>query len=158
MAQFNLYSEKYKTHGYRWLNAKIKLDNPDFKCSDTTAHRICKYLGIKSKAKHETNKYRKPRTDTKNYNNLILNKIAPTEPFKVVVSDMTAMKYKGNYYEVTWYMDLFNNEIISFGVSNRHGDSQTYYDGLDGTILKKQVRYQANLWVWFMLTNGTVQG
>ena len=112
MALFKIYSEKYKTHGYRWLNAKIKLDNADFKCSDLTAHRICKHLGIKSKAKHEKGKYRKPRTDSKNYNNLILNKIAPSEPFKVVVSDMTAMKYKGNYYEVTWYMDLFNNEII----------------------------------------------
>ena len=142
MALFKIYSEKYKTHGYRWLNAKIKLDNADFKCSNLTAHRICKHLGIKSKAKHETNKYRKPRTDSKNYNNLILNKIAPSEPFKVVVSDMTAMKYKGNYYEVTWYMDLFNNEIISFGVSNRHGDSQTYYDGLDGAIFKKQQGYQ----------------
>ena len=62
MALFKIYSEKYKTHGYRWLNAKIKLDNADFKCSNLTAHRICKHLGIKSKAKHETNKYRKPRT------------------------------------------------------------------------------------------------
>ena len=52
------------------------------------------------------------------------------------------MKYKGNYYEVTWYMDLFNNEIISFGVSNRHGDPKTYYDGLDGAIFKKQQGYQ----------------
>ena len=39
MAQFKIYSEKYRTHGYRWLNSKIKLDNADFKCSDTTAHR-----------------------------------------------------------------------------------------------------------------------
>ena len=142
MALFKQYAEKYKTHGYRWLNAKISLDMPDFKCSDTTAHAICKYLGIKSQSKHEKQKYRKSRPDHKNYNNLILNAIAPSEPFKVVVSDMTALKFKGLYYEITWYMDLFNNEIISFGFSNRHNDPRTYYDGLNDAIFKKQQEYK----------------
>ena len=138
MHLFKEYHEKYKTHGYRWINAKIKLDKPDFKCSNNTAHKICKHLGIISKSKHEKQKYRKPREDSKNYSNLILNKIAPIEPFKVVVSDMTAMRFKGNYYEVTWYMDLFNNELISFGVSDKRGDPQTYYKGLEDLLLKKQ--------------------
>ena len=40
MAQFNLYSEKYKTHGYRWLNAKIKLDNPSQKSDVCDARKI----------------------------------------------------------------------------------------------------------------------
>lgn len=138
MQLFKEYGEKYRTHGYRWLNAKIRLDKEDFKCSDETARQICKFLGIKSKAKHEKQKYRKPREDSKNYDNLILNKLAPEEPFKVVVSDMTTMKYKGNYYEVTWYMDLFNNELISYGVSDRRGDPMTYYDGLEDLIKTKK--------------------
>ena len=138
MQLFKEYHEKYKTHGYRWLNAKIKLDIKNFKCSDDTAHKICKYLGIISKSKHEKQKYRKPRQDSKNYDNLILNRIAPSEPFKVVVSDMTAMRFKGNYYEVTWYMDLFNNELISFGVSDKRGDPKTYYEGLNILINTKK--------------------
>lgn len=137
MALFKRYHEKYKTHGYRWLNAKIKLDIKDFDCSDGTAYQICKYLNIKSKSKHEKQKYRKPRQDSKNYDNLILNKLAPSEPFKVVVSDMTALSFRGSYYEITWYMDLFNNELISYGVSNRRGDPNTYYDGLNELITKK---------------------
>lgn len=138
MALFKEYHEKYKTHGYRWLNAKIKLDIKDFKCSDNTAHKICNFLGIISKSKHEKQKYRKPRVDSKCYPNLILNKLAPEEPFKVVVSDMTAIKFQKNYFEVTWYMDLFNNELLAFGVSNKKGDPKTYYDGLNDLIIKKQ--------------------
>lgn len=138
MALFKRYHEKYKTHGYRWLNAKIKLENKEFKCSDGYAFKICNYLGIKSKSKHVRNKYRKPRQDAKNYNNLILNKLAPSEPFKVVVSDMTAIKFNGAYYEITWYMDLFNNELITYGVSTKKGDPKTYYKGLNSLIEKKQ--------------------
>ena len=63
MNLFKEYGEKYRTHGYRWLNAKIRLDINDFKCSDETARQICKYLGIKSKSKHEKQKYRKLRKD-----------------------------------------------------------------------------------------------
>lgn len=138
MHLFKEYHKKYKTHGYRWLNAKIRLDNPEFICSDATAYYICNYLGIKSKSKHEKQKYRKPREDSKDYANLILNKLAPSKPFQVVVSDMTTMRFKGAYYEVTWYMDLFNNELISYGVSNKKGDPKTYYDGLEILINAKK--------------------
>ena len=138
MNLFKEYGEKYKTHGYRWLNAKISLDNPTFKCCDETARQICKFLEIKSKSKHERQKYRKPRKDAKNYQNLILNKIAPEEPFNVVVSDMTVMKHRGEYHEVTFYMDLFNNELLTYSSSSRRGDPSTYHLGLDELINKKQ--------------------
>lgn len=135
---FKRYHEKYPTHGYKWLNKMISNDNDTFKCSDPFAHKICKYLGIKSKSKHERHKYRKVRSDGKNYDNLILNKISPNEPFKVVVSDMTAFKLDGKFYELTLYMDLFNNEIVSYGLSDRRGDPRTYYDGLMGLVKKKE--------------------
>lgn len=51
---------------------------------------------------------------------------------------MTAMRFRSIYYEVTWYMDLFNNELISFGVSNKKGDPITYYKGLDDLLFEKQ--------------------
>lgn len=50
IALFNEYHEKYQSHGYRWLNAKIRLDIGVI-FSDNYAHRCCKYAGIKSKAK-----------------------------------------------------------------------------------------------------------
>lgn len=41
MHLFEEYHEKYKTHGYRWLNAKIKLDKPDFKYSHKNYVHFC---------------------------------------------------------------------------------------------------------------------
>ena len=47
-----------------------------------------------------------------------------------IVSDMTAFRLKGIYYELTLYMDLWNNEIPSHSLSARRGDRMTYISGL----------------------------
>ena len=53
------------------------------------------------------------------------------------VSDMTAFNYQGTHYELTLYMDLWNNEIISYGLSSRRGDRMTYIDGLAELVRRK---------------------
>jgi transposase InsO family protein len=55
-----------------------------------------------------------------------------------VASDMTAFYVKGVYYELTLYMDLWNNEIVSYGLSSKKGDRETYIDGLRRLIEKKK--------------------
>ncbi|MEE1039003.1 MAG: integrase core domain-containing protein, partial [Eubacterium sp.] len=56
-----------------------------------------------------------------------------------IVSDMTALYVKGVYYELTIYMDLWNNEIISHSLSSKRGDRMTYISGLQDVLeLKKQ--------------------
>lgn len=51
---------------------------------------------------------------------------------------MTAFYVKGSYYELTLYMDLWNNEIVSHSLSARRGDRMTYISGLrDFLELKK---------------------
>jgi transposase InsO family protein len=129
------YHNKYPSHGYRWLNAKIKLDTGTV-YSDNYAFRCCHHAGIKSKAKHS--RYKKPKDASRIYPNLLLEGIAPDEPYKVIVSDMTAFRSGGTYYEITFYMDLFNNEIVAYGLSSRKGDRQSYYDGLEELVRKKK--------------------
>ena len=51
---FQEYHLKYPSHGYRWLNAKIRLDK-GIEMSAPYAHKCCKSAGIKSKAKHTRN-------------------------------------------------------------------------------------------------------
>ena len=34
-------------------------------------------------------------------------------PLQYIVSDMSAFYVEGTYYELTLYMDLWNNEIVS---------------------------------------------
>ena len=38
------------------------------------------------------------------------------------------------YYELTLYMDLWNNEIVSHALSSKRGDRMTYINGLEGLI------------------------
>ena len=52
---------------------------------------------------------------------------------------MTAFRVKGIYYELTLYMDLWNNEIVSHSLSSKRGDRMTYVSGLEDLLaLKKQ--------------------
>lgn len=57
---------------------------------------------------------------------------------QVVVSDMTAFWCKNTFYELTLYMDLFNNEIIAYDISSKSGDRTTYINGLDQLLEKKK--------------------
>jgi transposase InsO family protein len=133
---FKEYHERYPSHGYRWLNAKIRLDT-GLIVSDPYAHKCCKAAGIKSRSKHY--KYKKPGHPFKVYPNLLLSELNATGPMQCIVSDMTAFSVKGIYYELTVYMDLWNNEIVSHSLSSKRGDRMTYISGLESLLeLKKE--------------------
>lgn len=66
---FKEYHAKYPSHGYRWLNAKIRLDT-GLCVSDQYAHKICKTAGIVSVAKHY--RYKKPGDPYRIYPNLLM--------------------------------------------------------------------------------------
>ncbi len=135
IALFKEYHDKYPTHGYRWLNAKIKLDLGVI-YSDNYAQRCCKFAGIRSVSKRC--KYTKPGQKNKIYANLLLADLSVNRPFQVIVSDMTAFWCNSTYYELTLYMDLFNNEIVSYAISAKKGDRTTYINGLNDLIEKKK--------------------
>ena len=107
---FQEYRLKYPSHGYRWLNAKIRLDT-GLTLSDPYAHKCCKTAGIKSEAKHY--KYKKAGEPVKIFPNLLMSELRIDGPLQCIVSDMTAFRVKGVYYELTLYMDLWNNEIVA---------------------------------------------
>lgn len=132
---FRQYHLMYPTHGYRWLNAKIKLDLGQT-MSDNYAQRCCAFAGIRSVSKRC--KYAKPGKKYKIYPNLLLADLAINQPYQVVVSDMTAFWVNKDYYELTLYMDLFNNEIIAYDISTTKGDRTTYINGLNELIEKKK--------------------
>ena len=133
---FKEYHEKYPSHGYRWLNAKIRLDE-GLVMSDQRAHRCCKFAGIVSEAKHY--RYKKAGAPDRLFPNLLMTGIRMNGPLQCVVSDMTAFRANGTYYELTLYMDLWNNEIVAHELSARKGDRMTYLNGLHTLLdLKKE--------------------
>ena len=127
LALFKEYHAKYPSHGYRWLNAKIRLDT-GLKMSDQYAHKCCKTAGIMSISKHY--RYKKPGDPFKVYPNLMATGLNITGPLQCITSDMTAFRLKGGYYELTLYMDLWNNEILSYSHTNLKADRMTYISGL----------------------------
>lgn len=62
-------------------------------------------------------------------------------PFEVIVSDMTIIKINEMWYEITFYMDLFNNEIVAYGVLDIRGDRRTYVSGRDQIVDIKKEEY-----------------
>lgn len=138
---FQKYHNKYPSHGYRWLNAKIKLDL-GIVYSDNYAHKICKYLSIKSKSKHVKRYGKNANKELKYFPNFILAELNPLRPFQIVVSDMTAFWANNHYYELTLFMDLFNNELIAYSLSNKKGDSNSYQLGMARLISKKEENYK----------------
>lgn len=129
------YHQQYPSHGYRWLNAKIRLDM-GFVLSDPYAHKCCQLAHIKSKAKRCG--YKKPGMPYRVYPNLMAASLPVTGPLQCVVSDMTAFHFHGQYYELTLYMDIWNNEIIAHAVSAQRGNRMTYFNGLKDVLeLKK---------------------
>ena len=136
IALFSAYHLKYPSHGYRWLNAKIRLDT-GLVLSDPYAHKCCKAAGIKSKAKHY--RYKKAGAPDRLFPNLLIAGIKIDGPLQCVVSDMTAFRTRGIYYELILYMDLWNNEIVAHELSARKGDRMTYLNGLHTLLdLKKE--------------------
>ena len=131
VALFREYHNRFPSHGYRWLNAKIKLDL-GIVLSGPYAHKCCKIAGVKSVSKHY--KYKKPGDPFKTFPNLMLAGVNINGPMECVVSDMTAFYVKGIYYELTLYMDLWNDELIAHSLSSKRGDRMTYLNGLQDVI------------------------
>ena len=130
--------DAHPSHGYRWINAFIR-NKYGIIMSDNNVHLCCKYEGIRSKGKHY--QWKKPGEQQHKFNNLVWNGWKYlSRPFEVIVSDMTAFRVKGIYYELTMYFDAWNKEIVGYGLSSRKGAIHSYYDGLNQVLnhIKKE--------------------
>lgn len=108
------------SYGYHRINAVIKLDT-GWIVSDNLVHKVCKLLKIKSKAKHY--KYKKAGEESIKYLNVINGNWNTTRPFEKVVSDTTTFYFKKKPYDWTFYLDIFNNEIVGYDVrESMHGN------------------------------------
>ena len=101
---------KKKSYGYRRINAIIKRET-GWIISDNLVHKVCKILKIRSKAKHYS-RYRKPGEESVKYPNLINGNWNTTRPLEKVVTDTTVIYFKKQRYDWTYYVDVFNDEIV----------------------------------------------
>ena len=105
---------KKKSYGYRRINAIIRRET-GWVVSDNLVHKVCKLLKIRSKAKHYS-VYKKPGEESIKYPNLINGNWHTTRPLEKVVTDTTMIWFKKQRYDWTYYIDVFNDEIIGLDV------------------------------------------
>lgn len=77
----------------------------------------------------------------KKFPNYILAELNPLRPFQLIVTDMTAFWVNSHYYELTLFMDLFNNEIIAFYLADKKGNPDAYNFALAKVIEEKNKKY-----------------
>ena len=101
------------SYGYHRI-WKIIVEETGWVISANLVHKVCKILKIKSKAKHY--KYKKPGEESVKYENIIGYNWNTSRPFEKVVSDSTSFWFKRKKYDWTFYLDVFNNEIVGYDV------------------------------------------
>ena len=133
----NIHNKK-PSYGYHRINAIIKRET-GWVVSDNLVHKICKLLNIKSKAKHY--KYKKPGEESIKYENVIKYNWNTTRPFEKIVSDTTSFWFKKKRYDWTFYLDVFNNEIVGSDVrETMYGNGTTNHIKALNNMLSNKIK------------------
>lgn len=129
--------KKHSTYGYRAIAANIR-KLTGWYLSDNLCHKVCKSLNIRSKARKT---YIPRGKECITYPNIINGNFNPTRPFEVVVSDTTIIHCKGKTYDWNFYVDTYNNEIISSDVSpSKHGAGITNHFNACRQFLEEKIK------------------
>lgn len=137
--------QKYPTSGYRSIAAHIRNDY-GWIVSDYYVHLNCKEMGIQSVVRRK--RYKQLPGDKHHiYRNLVGKHWNSKGPFEILCTDTTFIKHRGILYDLTLYIDTFNNEIISYSLSTgKYGaDPKSHHEALMMAIREKNKRGYINL-------------
>ena len=103
--------------GYRQIRDKLCLEF-GWTVSDPTVWKSMKRLGI-----HGYTRRRKAAATGTNlehirYSNILNRKFKAEHPLEKIVTDVTYIKHNGKWYYLAGYLDLFNNEIVEWELSD----------------------------------------
>lgn len=126
------------SYGYHRIR-KIILDETGWIVSDNLVHKVCKILGVKSKARHY--KYKRPGEESIKYTNIINGNWSTSRPFEKIVSDTTTFYFKKKKYDWTFYLDVFNNEIVGYDVrDSRNGNGVLNHKEALNNMLNNKIK------------------
>ena len=102
--------------GYRQIRDKLCLEF-GWVVSDPTVWKSMKRLGIHG----YTRRCKAPSTpglEHTRYPNILNRKFNAEKPMQKIVTDVTYIKHNGKWYYLAGYLDLFNNEIVEWELSD----------------------------------------
>ncbi len=132
--------KKDVTMGYRAINEWI-LENYGWIVSNWLVHKVCRELGIVSRARKQ---WKKPKSEHIDFPNLIWKDWSTKRPFEKIVSDTTSFFHKKTrkMYEMTFYVDVFNHEIVGYAIGDfKNGNNKkVHFQALSNMIEMKKKR------------------
>ena len=110
--------KKHSTYGYRHI-AQVIRNSTGEQFSDLLCHKICKELGIRSKARKT---WVRAGEESIKYPNIVNGNFNVSRPMEIVVTDCTMIYNNGKAYDWNYYLDVFNNEIVGSDIRlSKHG-------------------------------------
>ena len=132
------YHKKHRSWGYRRIASEIKKDL-GWVFSTNLCHNCCKMMKIHSKAR----KAPRPKTGEESikYPNIIWNNWTTTRPFEIIVTDTTIFYNHNKQYDLTLYVDVFNNEIVAYDLGEgKHGSNVVSHIKALKKLLKAKIK------------------
>ncbi len=148
--------QRYPSKGYRLINDVI-LSEMGWVVSDYLVHQVCRELNVKSKAGKYNSRRRVNGEEHKKFPRLVRN-WKTSRPFEKIASDSTMIKFNGKRYDLTFYIDAFNNEIVSYDINKyRHGnDFGNHIRALKGFLFEKEKRGYKDLATFLHTDQGII--
>ena len=106
----------YPSQGYRTI-ADTLFNMYGWVVSDITVWKSMKRLGISGYVRKQKN----PDTEGAEHDkfaNVLNREFYAEKPMQKIVTDVTYIKFKGKWYYLACYLDLFNNEILDYELSD----------------------------------------
>lgn len=102
--------------GYRQIRDKLRLEF-GWIVSDPTVWKSMKRLGIHGYTRRRQTQAAAGLEHTR-YANVLNRRFKADRPMEKIVTDVTYIKHKGKWFYLAGYLDLFNNEIVEWELSN----------------------------------------
>jgi len=106
----------YPSMGYRQIRDTLLLQTGWFVC-DPMVWRSMKRLNIKGFIR-KSNKPTSTGAEHVRYPNVLQRQFHADRPMQKIVTDVTYLKHHEKWYYLSCYMDLFNNEILEWELSD----------------------------------------
>lgn len=133
------YWKRHKTNGYRNIAKQIRKET-GWLFSNWLCHKVCRQLHIKCQARLP--KYVHPGEENILFPNRIQGDWTTSRPFEKVVTDTTLIPNKYQKLDLTFYLDVFNLEIVSWDAVPSHSgeDFASHMRALKDFLKEKQKR------------------
>ena len=106
----------YPSQGYRSI-ADILLNEYGWIVSDVSVLKSMQRLGIKGFVRKQ-NRPAVIGNEHNRFSNILNRNFHSQKPMQKIVTDVTYIKNKGKWYYFACYLDLFNNEIVDWELSD----------------------------------------